>query len=84
MAKSEMLYDETTWNDLGLAEIERKSWDDLSDYQKAAAVYLGMYDRTWDCFQNVSHDIANHLLFAYVSSKMPATALIALSRYSMG
>ncbi len=55
IAKSAMLYDETTWNDFGLAGIERKSWEDLTEYQKSAAIYLGIYDRTWDCFQNVSH-----------------------------
>jgi hypothetical protein len=53
VAQSDMLYDERTWDDTGLADIERRSWEDLTDYQKAVAIYLGMYQRTWDCFQNV-------------------------------
>jgi hypothetical protein len=89
MAKSEMLYNETTWNDFGQAEIERKSWEDLSDYQQTAAVYLGMYDRTWDCFQNVRLLIFEnfaHIMSprALVSTHLQCIVLIALSRYSMG
>ena len=47
-----LLYNETTWNVLGLANIEKRAWNDLSEWQKAYAIELELYERTWDCFQN--------------------------------
>lgn len=52
IATSVLLYEEMTWNDVGRADIEKRAWDDLTDYQKPYAIQLGLYHRTWDCFQN--------------------------------
>ena len=57
IAQNVFLYEERTWNDMGLADIEKRAWDDLTDYQRPYAVDLGLYQRTWDCFQNVSIDL---------------------------
>lgn len=54
VAQNVLLYEESTWNDVGLADIEKRAWDDLTEYQKPYVIELGMYQRTWDCFQNVS------------------------------
>jgi hypothetical protein len=53
IAENVMLYDVVTWNDLGLADIESRAWDDLTEEQRPYAIRLGLYSRTWDCFQNV-------------------------------
>ena len=53
-AANVLLYEESTWNDVGSADVEKRAWDDLTEYQKPYAVELGLYQRTWDCFQNVS------------------------------
>jgi len=51
-ATNVLLYEEETWNNVGSADIEKRAWDDLTEYQKPYAVQLGLYQRTWDCFQN--------------------------------
>ena len=56
VAENVMLYDETTWNDVGLADIEKRAWDDLTDDKWPYAIQLGLYQPTWDCFQNVRLD----------------------------
>jgi hypothetical protein len=53
IAENVFLYDETTWNDVGLADIEKRAWDDLTVDQQPIAIQLGLYSRTWDCYQNV-------------------------------
>lgn len=52
MARKSLLYNKTSWNNLGTAEIENKGWGDLTEYQQSDAISIGFYDRTWDCFQN--------------------------------
>ena len=52
MAGDTLFYNETTWNNLGTAEIEKRSWEELTEHQKSDAVSLGFYHRTWDCFHN--------------------------------
>ena len=48
-----LLYTEDTWNNLGTAEVEGYSWRQLTAQQRYDAMHLlGMYERTWDCFQN--------------------------------
>lgn len=48
-----LLYTEDTWNNLGTAEVEGYSWRQLTARQRYDATHLlGMYERTWDCFQN--------------------------------
>ena len=54
IATEVLLYEKTTWNDARTADVEKRAWDDLTEYQKPFAIQLGMYQRTWDCFQNVS------------------------------
>lgn len=50
--KDSLHYNKTTWNTLGTADIEQKSWELLTDRQKSDAIDLGFYKRTWDCFQH--------------------------------
>jgi len=52
VAQNMLLYDEQTWNYVGSADIEKRAWDDLTEYQRPYAIQLGLYQRTWDCFQN--------------------------------
>jgi len=52
MAGDTLFYNKTTWNNLGTAEIEKRSWEELTEHQKSDAVSLGFYHRTWDCFLN--------------------------------
>ena len=52
MAGKSLMYNKTSWNDLGTAVIENKGWGDLTGYQQSDAILIGFYDRTWDCFQN--------------------------------
>eukprot|EP00571_Detonula_confervacea_P011923 CAMPEP_0172304960 /NCGR_PEP_ID=MMETSP1058-20130122/6291_1 /TAXON_ID=83371 /ORGANISM="Detonula confervacea, Strain CCMP 353" /LENGTH=1111 /DNA_ID=CAMNT_0013016367 /DNA_START=17 /DNA_END=3355 /DNA_ORIENTATION=+ len=52
IAQNVLLYEERTWNDVGLADIEKRAWDDLTEYQRPYAIQLGLYQRTWDCFLN--------------------------------
>ena len=51
-ARASLWYNRTTWDRPGTAEIEARSWDDLTAAQQDAALSLGFYRRTWDCFQN--------------------------------
>ena len=53
VASNVFLYEESTWNDVGRADIEKRAWSDLTEYQRPYAIQLGLYERTWDCFQNV-------------------------------
>ncbi len=52
VANSSLFYNEASWNYPGSAKIEKKRWDELTDQQRADAITLGFYERTWDCFQN--------------------------------
>lgn len=52
VANNSLLYNEANWNFPGLANVEKKRWDELTDEQRADATTLGFYERTWDCFQN--------------------------------
>lgn len=45
-------YTEATWNNHGLAEIERQRWSSLAQNQRDAAVKLGFGEKSWDCFIN--------------------------------
>ena len=45
-------YTKKTWDELGTAEIEQLRWEELTEAQKADAMTLGFYSRTWDCFHN--------------------------------
>jgi len=51
-ARDSLLYDKTAWNNLGTAEVENRSWEELTEHQKADAMSIGFYHRTWDCFHN--------------------------------
>ena len=52
VARAVFLYNDTMWNTFGMADIENRGWDDLTERQRPYAVQLGLYERTWDCFQN--------------------------------
>lgn len=55
IAADSLQYTEKTWNSYGVAEIESKGWDELTLLQQSDAIRLGLYERTWDCFQNHYH-----------------------------
>jgi len=55
IAADSLQYSEKTWNSYGVAEIERNGWDELTQLQQSHAISLGLYERTWDCFQNHYH-----------------------------
>ena len=45
-------YTASTWNNHGLANIERERWDTLTSSQQEAAIQLGFGEKAWDCFIN--------------------------------
>jgi hypothetical protein len=45
-------YTASTWNNHGLANIERERWDTLTSSQQEAAIQLGFGEKSWDCFIN--------------------------------
>ena len=49
-ARGSLLYNKTTWNEIGTSEVENKCWTELSEVQQSDAIDLGFYQRTWDCF----------------------------------
>mmetsp|Transcript_7524 Transcript_7524/g.15021 ORF Transcript_7524/g.15021 Transcript_7524/m.15021 type:complete len:650 (-) Transcript_7524:298-2247(-) len=55
IAAESLQYSGKTWNSYGVAEIESKGWDELTPLQQSDAIRLGLYERTWDCFQNHYH-----------------------------
>lgn len=64
IARTVLLYTEDSWNNVGTAGIEKRQFDDLTDFQKTYAVALGFYEKTWDCFQ-VSLILFNCIFFCY-------------------
>eukprot|EP00578_Thalassiosira_sp_NH16_P032291 CAMPEP_0181078680 /NCGR_PEP_ID=MMETSP1071-20121207/1615_1 /TAXON_ID=35127 /ORGANISM="Thalassiosira sp., Strain NH16" /LENGTH=422 /DNA_ID=CAMNT_0023160011 /DNA_START=127 /DNA_END=1395 /DNA_ORIENTATION=- len=52
IAMEKLGYMETTWNNHGLAPIERKGWPALTSNERDAALQLGFTQGTWDCFIN--------------------------------
>ena len=52
IAMDSLGYTQSTWNAYGTAEIEKKSYSELTQLQRSDAIRLGFYERTWDCFQN--------------------------------
>lgn len=51
-ARHALHYNRTTWDLPGRAQIEGRRWADLTAAQRDAALTVGFYHRTWDCFQN--------------------------------
>eukprot|EP00521_Asterionellopsis_glacialis_P009592 CAMPEP_0195284650 /NCGR_PEP_ID=MMETSP0707-20130614/2778_1 /TAXON_ID=33640 /ORGANISM="Asterionellopsis glacialis, Strain CCMP134" /LENGTH=1190 /DNA_ID=CAMNT_0040344029 /DNA_START=45 /DNA_END=3617 /DNA_ORIENTATION=- len=45
-------YDSETWNNPGSADIEYKTFDELSELEQAAARSLEFREDTWNCWQN--------------------------------
>jgi hypothetical protein len=52
IAEEKLGYTSSTWNNHGLAEIERSRWTSLTSNQRDAAVILGFGEKSWDCFIN--------------------------------
>ena len=52
LATNMMGYTEETWNDFGSAVVEKNTFLNLDPEQREAALELGFYTHTWDCFQN--------------------------------
>lgn len=52
IAETKLGYLGVTWNNHGLAPIEKKGWSALSSNERDAAVTLGFTEGTWDCFIN--------------------------------
>lgn len=52
VASSAMNYTESTWNNLGSAVVEMNTFLNLNDTARDAAMELGFYTHTWDCFMN--------------------------------
>eukprot|EP00578_Thalassiosira_sp_NH16_P020111 CAMPEP_0181083060 /NCGR_PEP_ID=MMETSP1071-20121207/3957_1 /TAXON_ID=35127 /ORGANISM="Thalassiosira sp., Strain NH16" /LENGTH=397 /DNA_ID=CAMNT_0023164695 /DNA_START=61 /DNA_END=1254 /DNA_ORIENTATION=- len=52
IAQEKLGYLEVTWNNHGLAPIEKKGWPALTSNERDAAVTLGFTQATWDCFIN--------------------------------
>eukprot|EP00804_Cyclotella_cryptica_P007727 CCRYP_001346-RB/>CCRYP_001346-RB protein AED:0.02 eAED:0.02 QI:79/1/1/1/1/1/3/359/697 len=51
-AYDSLFYDEDTWDIYGVAEIEKKTWRDLTPWEQSEATKLGFIPNSWDCFQN--------------------------------
>lgn len=49
-------YVETSWNNFGLARVEKKRWSSLSSNERDAALLLGFHQGVWDCFVNHYED----------------------------
>mmetsp|Transcript_9894 Transcript_9894/g.22230 ORF Transcript_9894/g.22230 Transcript_9894/m.22230 type:complete len:398 (+) Transcript_9894:134-1327(+) len=52
IASEKLGYLPVTWNNHGLAPIERKGWDNLTSNERDAATTIGFTENTWDCFIN--------------------------------
>jgi len=52
IAEEKLGYMEVTWNNHGIAPIEKKGWDQLTSNERDAASMLGFAEGTWDCFIN--------------------------------
>ncbi|KAL7550505.1 hypothetical protein ACHAWF_013727 [Thalassiosira exigua] len=52
VARDYLGYTQTTWNVLGYASIERRTWDELSSNQKYGAILLGFDENVWNCYMN--------------------------------
>jgi len=52
IAEEKLGYTPATRNNHGLADIERKGWDNLTSNQRDATSTLGFTQATWDCFIN--------------------------------
>jgi len=56
IAEEKLDYLELTWNNYGLAPVERKQWSSLTSNERDGASLLGYTEDTWDCFINHYED----------------------------
>jgi len=56
IAEEKLGYIELTWNNHGLAPIEKKGWSSLSSNERDGANLIGYTEGTWDCFINHYED----------------------------
>lgn len=52
VAETKLGYMEVTWNNHGIAPIEKKSWSSFTSNERDGASELGFSQGTWDCFIN--------------------------------
>mmetsp|Transcript_36199 Transcript_36199/g.65188 ORF Transcript_36199/g.65188 Transcript_36199/m.65188 type:complete len:398 (+) Transcript_36199:75-1268(+) len=58
LAEERLGYIELTWNNHGLAPIEKKGWSSLSSNERDGANLLGFTEGTWNCFVNHFEDFS--------------------------
>jgi len=58
IAEEKLGYDELTWNNHGLASIEKRRWTSLTSNERDGADLLGFSQERWDCFINHFVDYA--------------------------
>jgi len=52
IAEEQLGYTDISWNNFGIAPIEKKRWSELTDAQRDGASLLGFTEGVWDCYQN--------------------------------
>ena len=57
IAETGLKYSALSWNVLGLATIESRSWESLTVFEQRAAESLGFAPLTWDCWQYVAFSL---------------------------
>ena len=56
IAKERLGYTSLTWNNHGLAPVEKKRWTSLTSTEREGADLLGFSPERWDCFVNHFED----------------------------
>lgn len=56
IAEEKLGYIELTWNNHGLAPVEKSGWSSLTSNERGGAELLGFEQNTWDCFVNHYED----------------------------
>ena len=52
IAENKLGYTAETWNNYGLATVEKKGWDMLTSNEREGAIQLGYTEGQWNCFIN--------------------------------
>ena len=52
IAENKLGYTAETWNNYGLAPVEKKGWDMLTSNEREGAIQLGYTEGQWNCFIN--------------------------------
>eukprot|EP00585_Thalassiosira_rotula_P003193 CAMPEP_0196135776 /NCGR_PEP_ID=MMETSP0910-20130528/4304_1 /TAXON_ID=49265 /ORGANISM="Thalassiosira rotula, Strain GSO102" /LENGTH=396 /DNA_ID=CAMNT_0041395965 /DNA_START=46 /DNA_END=1236 /DNA_ORIENTATION=+ len=51
-------YSEATWNNFGIARVEKKRWSSLTSNERDGATLLGFTEGTWNCYINHYEDFS--------------------------